>query len=61
MKNNRQLKTLKQKLYSTDIFPIEEKEKLTDSRSLSGPPKLDSKYTINQVFNLLDTLNNIPL
>ena len=38
-----------------------EKENLTDKINLSGPPKNNSKYTINQVFDLHDPLDTIPL
>ena len=36
-----------QKTYKTDLFPIVDKENLTDNINLSGPPDLESKYTIN--------------
>ena len=48
-------------MYRTDLFPLKEKENLTDNINLSGPPDIDSKYTMNQVFNLHDPLGNIPL
>ena len=48
-------------MYRTDLFPLIEKENLTDNINLSGPPDTDSKYTINQVFNLHDPLDNKPL
>ena len=35
-------------------------ENLTDTVNPSGPLPNDSKYTINQVFNLHDTLDTIP-
>ena len=38
-----------------------EKENLTDEINLSGPPINNSKYTINQVFDLHDPLDTIPL
>ena len=38
-----------------------EKENLTDEINLSGPPINDSKYTINQVFDLHDPLDTTPL
>ena len=34
---------------------------MTDKLNLSGPLTNDSKYTINHVFNLHDTLDRIPL
>ena len=37
-----------------------EKENLNDKIKLSGPSPNDSKYTINQVFNLHDPLDTIP-
>ena len=40
---------------------IEKKENLTDQINLSGPQTNDSKYTINQVFDLHDPLDTIPL
>ena len=45
----------------TNLFPLIEKENLTDNINLSGPPDNDSKYTKNQVFNLYDPLDNMPL
>ena len=48
-------------MYRTDLFPLIEKEILTDKINLSGPPDTDKKYTINQVFNLQDPFDNIPL
>ena len=56
--NNTQLR---QKVYGTDLFRLIEKENLTDNIKLSGPPDFDQKYSINQVFNLHDSLDNIPL
>ena len=41
--------------------PLIEKENLTETINLSGPLPDDSKYTINQVFNLHDPLDTIPL
>ena len=38
-----------------------ENETLTDKINLSGPPINDLKYTINQVFDLHDPLDTIPL
>ena len=38
-----------------------EKENLTDKINLSGPQTKYSKYTINQVFNLHDPFDTIPL
>ena len=54
-------RTLRQKEYRTDLFPLIEKENLTDNIQLSGPPDINSKYTINQVFNLHDPLDKITL
>ena len=34
---------------------------MTDKIKLSGPPDLDSKHTINQVFIFQDPLDNISL
>ena len=48
-------------MYRTDLFPLLEKENLTDNVNLSRPPNLDSKYNINQVFNLHESLDNILL
>ena len=53
-KNNTQQTKIKQQL-------LIEKENLTDKINLSGPQTNDSKYTINQVFNLQDPLDTIPL
>ena len=61
IKNNTLQKPIKQKSYKTDLFPLIEKENLTDYINLSGPPNNDSKFTINQVFNLHDPLDTIPL
>ena len=61
IKNNTEQKPVKQKLYKKDTFPLLEKENVTDNVNLSGPPNTDSKYTINQVFNLHDPLDTIPL
>ena len=38
-----------------------EKESLTGKINLSGPPIKNSKYTINQVFDLHDPIDTIPL
>ena len=56
IKNNTQQKQSKQK-----PFPLKEKENLTDTINLSGPLPNDLKYTMNQVFNLHDPLDTIPL
>ena len=61
MKNNTQQKTIKQQPHKKDTFPLIEKENLTDKINLSGPPINDSKYTLNQVFDLDDPLDTIPL
>ena len=42
-------------------MPLVEKENLTDTTNLSGSLTNDSKYTINQVFNLHDPLDTVPL
>ena len=52
---------MKQQPHKKNPFPLIGKENLTDVRSLSGPLPNDSKYTINQVFNLHDPLDTIPL
>ena len=52
---------MKQQPHKKDIFPLIEKENLTDKINLSGPQTNDSKYTINQVFDLHDPLDTIPL
>ena len=61
IKNNTHQKSINQKSYKTDLFPLIEKENLTDNINLSGPPNNDSKYSINHVFNLHDPLDTIPL
>ena len=38
-----------------------EKENLTDKINLSGPPTNDPKYTVNQIFDLHDPRDTIPL
>ena len=44
-----------------DPFLLIEKENLTDKINLTGPPTNDPKYTVNQVFDLHDPLDTIPL
>ena len=61
IKNNTQQKRIKQHPPKKDHFPLIEKENLTDKINLSGPQTNDSKYTINQVFDLHDPLDTIPL
>ena len=63
IRNNTQQKTIKQQPHKKDTFPFPllEKENLTDEINLSGPPINNSKYTINQVFDLHDPLDTIPL
>ena len=61
IKNNTQQKRVKQHPHKKDLFPLIEKENLTDEINLSGPQTNDSKYTINQVFDLHDPLDTIPL
>ena len=61
IKNNTQQKTIKQQPHKKDTFPLIEKENLTDKINLSGPPINDSNYSINQVFDLHDPLDTIPL
>ena len=61
IKNNTQQKLIKQQPHKKDTSPLIEKEKLTDEINLSGPLIDNSKYTINQVFDLHDPLNTIPL
>ena len=61
IKNNTQQKRIKQHPHKKDLFPLIEKESLTDKINISGPQTNDSKYTINQVFDLHDPLDTIPL
>ena len=61
IKNNTQQKIKKQHSHKKYLFPLIEKEKLTDKINLSGPQTNDSKYTINQVFDIHDPLDTIPL
>ena len=61
IKNNTQQKTIKQQPHKKDTFPLIEKESLTDKINLSGPPINNSIYTINEVFDLHDPLDTIPL
>ena len=61
IKKNTQQKRIKQQSHKKDPFPFIEKENLTDTINLSGPLPNDSKYTINQIFNLRDSLDTIPL
>ena len=60
-KNNTQQKRVKQHPHKKDLFPLIEKENLTDKINLSGPQTNDSKYTINQVFDHHDPLDTNPL
>ena len=46
IKKNTQQKKVKQQSQKKDLFPLIEKENLTDKISLSGPQTKDSKYTI---------------
>ena len=41
IKNKTQQNPLKQKLYKKNLFPLKEKENLTDNVNLSGPPNID--------------------
>ena len=52
---------MKHHSHKKDLFLLIEKENLTDKINLSGPQTNDSKYTINQVFDLHDELDTIPL
>ena len=61
IKNNTLQKTIKQQTHKKNTFPLIEKENLTDKINLSVPSINDSKYTINQVFDLHDPLDTIPL
>ena len=62
IKNNAQQKRTKQQPHTNNPFFLIEKENLTDTINLSGPLPNDSKYTINQVFNLHDPLtHNTPI
>ena len=61
IKINTQQKRIKQQPHKKDPFPSKEKENLTDTINLSGPLRNDSKYTTNQVFNLNDPFNTIPI
>ena len=61
IRTNTQQKRIKQHSHKKDLFPLIEKENLTDKINLSGPQTNDSKYTINQVFDLHDSLDTIPL
>ena len=60
IKNNTQQKKIKTQPHKKDLFPLIEKENLTDKINLSGPQTNDSKYTINQIFNLQYPLDTIP-
>ena len=52
---------MKQQTHKKHPFPLIEKKNLTDTINLSGPLPNDLYYTINQVFNLHDPLDTIPL
>ena len=49
------------KNHTRKLFPLIEKENLSDSIKLTGPSDISSKYTINKIFNLQNLLYNIPL
>ena len=61
IKNKTQQKRTKQQPHKKDPFPLIEKEHLKEPINLLGTLPNDSKYTINQVFNLHDPLDTIPL
>ena len=61
IKNYTQQKRVKQHSHKKDFFPLIEKENLTDKINLSGPQTNGSKYTVNQVFDLYDPFDTIPL
>ena len=61
IKTNTQQKRIKQHSLKKDLFPLIGKENLTDKINLSGPQTKDLKYTINQVFDLHNPLDTIPL
>ena len=61
IKNNTQQKKIKQHSHKKDLFSLIEKENLTIKINLSGPQAKNLKYTINQVFDLHDPLDTIPL
>ena len=61
IKNNTRQNRIKQQQNKKDPFPLIEKENLTDTINSSGPSPNDSKDTINQVFNLHEPLDTIPL
>ena len=61
IKNNTQQKRIGHHPHKKDLFPLNEEENLTDKINLSGPQTNGSKYTINQVFDLHDPLDTIPL
>ena len=61
IKKNTQQKRIKQHSLKKDFFPFIEQENLTDKINLSGPQANDSKYTINQFFDIHDPLDTIPL
>ena len=52
---------IKQHSHKKDLFPLIEKENLTDKINLSGPQTNGPKNTINQVFDLHDPLDTISL
>ena len=60
-KNSTQQKIIKQQPHKKNLYPLIEKENLTDIINVSGPPTTDLKYTVKQVFNLHDPLDTIPL
>ena len=58
---NTQQKRINEHSHKNNLFPLIEKENLTDKINLSGPQTNDSKYTINPTFDLRDPLDTIPL
>ena len=61
IKNNTNKKRLKHHSNKKVLFPLIETENFTDKINLSGPQTNYSNYTINQVFDLHDPLDTIPL
>ena len=54
-------KKIKHNSHKKDLFPLIEKEILTDKINLSGPQTNNSKYTKIEVFDLHNPLDTIPL
>ena len=61
IKSNTQENKSEVKPYRNNLFPLIEKENLTEAINLQRHLNSNQKYTIKKIFNLQDTLDNIHL